>query len=214
MQIDAVGVLQPHLAFALFAHGPPRARLSINAVKVFESVEVVHAAGGIERRNPDSPDPQAAKFERIAPAAEVQGSSADSAAADKRDLHLMDADATGSSRGGRTLRERAGRENAQDRQPRNKLAGHTTTRSDEHRYFLAKDAEKQLLLQEEPDVPGHPSRVFEYLRLELRAARPRMLRQNSEAQSALGCILLRSSGDIVALYPHSEFLSQMSALVD
>jgi hypothetical protein len=57
---------------------------------------------------------------------------------------------------------------------------------------LLKVPKKQLLLpsQEKADIPGHTSRVFEHLGPEFKAARPQMLRQNSETPSVLGCIVL------------------------
>jgi hypothetical protein len=76
---------------------------------------------------------------------------------------------------------------------------------------LLKVPKKQLLLPgpEKADIPWHTSRVFEHLGPEPKAKRLQML-----LPAALSCIVLRSSGDITALHPHSEFLSQMSALMD
>src|SRR6516162_2548027 len=99
--------------------------------------KVVHAAGGVERRYPKPPYPQASQFERVAPAAIIQRTPTDSTAADERHLHLVDVDTARRFRRSRGLGECAGRENAaQDHQAHSNPSGdsrpHLATESTEH----------------------------------------------------------------------------------
>jgi len=108
----AVGILQPHVAFAVLAQSPSGTSLPINALKILKTAKVVHASGGVELRYPKPADPQAPQLERVAPAAEVQRTSTDSTAADERHLHLVNADAARRMRRPRTLGECADRQDA------------------------------------------------------------------------------------------------------
>lgn len=58
MNVDPIGILQPHLALTLSARSPPDASLTVDTIEICNPPKVVNRAGRIEARNPDAADPE------------------------------------------------------------------------------------------------------------------------------------------------------------
>src|SRR5690348_6539880 len=89
MQIDALGILQPYLAFVLAVEGPGSAKLTVNAAKILKTAKAMYLPGGIEAR---CAEPELLQLERVSPAAIVQRTAIDGSTVDEPHLTAMDAD--------------------------------------------------------------------------------------------------------------------------
>jgi hypothetical protein len=130
-------------------------------------------ASSVDTRNP--PDPQASQFERVPAAMKVQCSAADSPTADECHLYLVDIGASRRFWRRCGLSECVGRDNtAQHHGAERGQDAYPFFSDKNYRSFFAWNA-CTLPGEEEADITGHPSRIFEHLGPQVKSKRPQVI---------------------------------------